>query len=380
VERGRDPAAIQEQDRLASVLGEPPELRQQRRRERVARLAAQVDDAHRREPAAQPLAELEAFEALPALRPRRGAAVERHRALERCPLGRHRAGVVAWVGLLLVGGVVLLVDADQADSAHRREHGRACADDDARRPARDPLPFVPPLRLREARVQDRDGVPEARPEASDRLRRERDLGHEHDRPEAPLERRRGGLEVDLRLAAARGAVEEEVVAAGVDRVDDPRHRLLLGSAQPLWGRLAVERLPLARGRLLLPPRPPHRRDELQRPRRGRAVVLGQPEREIDERLGQLVDDALDRHRAHPDRRRFHDLDHDPPRARAAERHRHDSALARAVGELVGELAPTEGARGDERDYGAETHIGDVSVGGGVRRRRRRARSPSRIRA
>jgi len=69
-----------------------------------------------------------------------------------------------------------------------------------------------------------------------------------------------------------------------------------------------------------------------------------------------------------------------PRARrTSERHRDDRALARAVRELVGELPPAQGARGDERDYGAETHIADVNAGSGAKRRRRRARSPWRSR-
>src|SRR5581483_11584728 len=46
VQRGRDAAPIEQQDRLASVLDESAELREQRRRQRIAGLAAQVDDAH----------------------------------------------------------------------------------------------------------------------------------------------------------------------------------------------------------------------------------------------------------------------------------------------------------------------------------------------
>ena len=117
---------------------------------------------------------------------------------------------------------MLLVDADQAEVRHRREHGRARADDDRRLARDDPLALVAPLGLGAARVEDRDPVAEARLETAERLRRERDLGHEHDRAAPSLERRRAGLEVDLRLAAPGRAREQQVRAAAVERLDDPR--------------------------------------------------------------------------------------------------------------------------------------------------------------
>src|SRR5437763_875659 len=49
VQRRRDAAAVQEQDRLATALRDRTELGEQRRRERVAGLAPQVDDAHGRQ-------------------------------------------------------------------------------------------------------------------------------------------------------------------------------------------------------------------------------------------------------------------------------------------------------------------------------------------
>ena len=121
MQRGRDPAAVEEQDRLAAVLGDRAELREQRRGERVAGLATQVDDPHRRQLPAEPLRQLEPLERSPALGPRRGASVQSDRALERRPLGRDCPRIVAGIRLLLVGGVVLLVDADQPDTIHRRE-------------------------------------------------------------------------------------------------------------------------------------------------------------------------------------------------------------------------------------------------------------------
>ena len=70
--------------------------------------------------AAEPAAELEPLEPRPALGPRRRAAVQGDGSLERGPLRRDRARVVARVGLLLVGRIVLLVDADEAEPAPAR--------------------------------------------------------------------------------------------------------------------------------------------------------------------------------------------------------------------------------------------------------------------
>ena len=67
VDRGREAAPIEEQDRLAAVLRDPAQLGEQRRGERVACLAPQVDDLNRRQRCSQPLAELEPLEPLPAL-------------------------------------------------------------------------------------------------------------------------------------------------------------------------------------------------------------------------------------------------------------------------------------------------------------------------
>jgi hypothetical protein len=91
-------------------------------------------------------------------------------------------------------------------------------------------------------VQHRDPVAEASPEPPHRLRRERDLGHEDDRPSPPLERRGAGLEIHLRLPAAGRAVEEHVPTAGVQRRDDPVDRLALGGRELLGLGLARERV------------------------------------------------------------------------------------------------------------------------------------------
>ncbi len=69
------------------------------------------------------------------------------------------------VGLLLVPGVVLFVDADQAEPRKRGEDGRgARTDHDRRRPGRDAFALVAPLGLAQRRVQDRHAVAETCPE------------------------------------------------------------------------------------------------------------------------------------------------------------------------------------------------------------------------
>ena len=228
----RHPAAVQQQDRLAAAFRQSAELGQQRRRERIARLATKIDDANGRQRRGDASAELEPLQPFPRLRPRRGRAEHGDGALERRPLRRDRARVVPRIRLLLVRRVLLLVDADHAEPRHRREHRRAGADDDGRVTGRDPLALVPPLRLAQRRVQHRHAVAEPLAEAAERLRRQRDLGHEHDRAAPARERRRARADVHLGLAAPGRAVEQHVAAASVEQLVDPRERALL-----LIGRL-----------------------------------------------------------------------------------------------------------------------------------------------
>ena len=228
VQRRRDTAAVQEEDRLRAALGDAAQLGEQRRGEWITRFAAEVDDPHRRQLGADPAAQRQPFERRPALGPRRRGAEDGGGALERGPLDRDGARVVARVGVLLVGLVVLLVDHDQPEALERREDGRARADDHSRLTAHDPLALVAALGFGQCRVEHRDAVAEARAEAADGLRGERDLRHEHDRTQAPLERRRARLQIDLRLPRPRDPVEQEVAAAGVDRRDEPLDRRALG--------------------------------------------------------------------------------------------------------------------------------------------------------
>jgi hypothetical protein len=176
-------------------------------------------------------------------------------------------------------------------------------------------------------VEDRDPVAEAAGEPARRLRRQRDLGDEHDRAEPALEGRRAGAEVDLGLAAARGSGEQEVRGRPERAHDAGDGRVLLGR-QPLGHALGGQRLARHRRRQLLPPLPHARGDERERPRGGGSVVLREPEREVDERGRELLDDAGDRCDLDPLRRPAVDLDDDPALAPAPERNVDDGALAR----------------------------------------------------
>ena len=186
-------------------------------------LLREVDELDRRQRApADPVREDEAPE-LAAVgggarleRRRRGAQHERAARRARAPRGE-RARVVAEAFLVLVGAVVLLVEHDHAQVVERREEGGARADRDRRRAEAQALPLRDALGGAEPAVQDGELVAEARAQAADDLVRERDLGDEHERLPAARERALDRAQVDLRLAAAGDAVQEE--AARLARVD-----------------------------------------------------------------------------------------------------------------------------------------------------------------
>ncbi len=137
---------------------------------------------------------------------------------------------------------MLLVDDDQADACERREHRRAWPDAHPRLAAAQPEPLVATLPLRQRRVQDRHHVPEPGLESPQRLRRHRDLGHEHDRGPARVQHRLDRAEVHLGLARAGDAVQQELVLprtvagrrcarSGPDRLEQARQRRRLGGHQ-----------------------------------------------------------------------------------------------------------------------------------------------------
>ena len=251
---------------------------------------------------------------------------------------------------------MLLVDADHAERRERREHGRAGADHHRRLAADDPLPLVPPLGLGEAGMEQRDPVSEARDEAAERLRRQRDLRHEHDRAAARGEGGLAGADVDLGLAAAGRAGEEDVAAAARKQALDPLERALLclGKMGGRWlGGQAGRRRhvpPLAAPLRLL------RRDQREGAGRRRAVVVREPEGEIDERRRERLEHSLCRDGLDVGRRFGVGVDDDTAATRVAEGDREDGALLHLVPDLVGER-PRERARADDRVDGGEARHG-----------------------
>ena len=259
---------------------------------------------------------------------------------------------------------MLLVDADHAERRQRREDGRPGADDDRRLAGDDPLPLVPPLGLREAGVEQRNPVAEARAEAAERLRCQRDLGHEHDRAPAGSEGGLAGADVDLGLAAAGRAGEEDVPAPTRKEAFDSLERALLRLGKPVRRRLGGETrrrrdlAPLAAALRLV------RRDQRERAGRRRAVVVREPEREIDERRGKRLEHALRRDRLDVGRRLGVGVDDHAAAPGVAEGDREDGALLHLVPDLVRER-PREGARADDRVDGGEAGHGAASVAAGL---------------
>lgn len=140
----------------------------------------------------------------------------------------HDARVVARRLILLVAHVLLLVEDDEPDVVSRREERRARADDDARLIAAHAQDGVVALREAQAAVHDDKVVREVRFEGHDDLPRQRDLRHEHDDAAARRPHALRELDVDLRLATARDALQEEaLIPRRIDGRIDLTNDLLL---------------------------------------------------------------------------------------------------------------------------------------------------------
>ena len=331
-----------------------PSSAEERRREWVPGLATQVHDLDGRKRARKALPQLKPLEALPALGPGSRRAVEDDRVLERTSFRGDRARVVARVGLLLVGRVLFLVDHDQSEALDRGEDRRPCSDDHARVPGCDPLALVTPLRLGQGRVQDGHAIAEARSEAAECLRREGDLGDEHDRAEPPFEGGLAGSQIDLRLPAP-GLAVEEIVRRPAERPDHLREHTLLRLGQRVGTRLAHEilcaRPPLCTGA----PLAGRRGYERECPRRGGAVVVREPEREVDERLRDRPEHLRDGDRLDVLGHLVLERDDDAPALGAPECDRDDRPALEAVGQV--REGPGESAGGDERIDGCVSRHG-----------------------
>ena len=184
---------------------------------------------------------------------------------------------------------MLLVEHDQAERLDRREHGRARPHADARLAAAQAPPLLVALAGRQARVHDGDRVSEALEEAGDDLRRERDLGHHHDRPAPLLQDGSGRTQVDLGLARAGHAVQQAMCRATLRKRRQQRlQRGLLGGGELGQAKAARAHRQMlgAFGRTAFASGEASRcaggQYERQRAREGGAVLRGDPLGERDE--------------------------------------------------------------------------------------------------
>ena len=155
-----------------------------------------------------------ALDVVEALHRRRRGAEHDHGVVHLPAHDGDIARVVARGFLLFVGMLVLFIHDDEAERLDGREDGRARADDDARAALPNLVPLVVALAGAEVRVQHGDlrlkrPVAEAGLEALDRLRRERNLWHEHDGSLPLRQRVCDALEIDFGLPRAGDAVEEK---------------------------------------------------------------------------------------------------------------------------------------------------------------------------
>jgi hypothetical protein len=135
---------------------------------------------------------------------------------------------------------VLLVDDDQPGARQRREHRHARAQHQVGVAGERQQPMAQPLRRRQRAVQaDQQAGREARGETRLELRRQVDLGHQHQRLPAGRQRLRGGAQVDLGLARAGDAVQQRGAGRqAVERLQGPcllvgqRRRALLARNRP----------------------------------------------------------------------------------------------------------------------------------------------------
>ena len=205
-------------------------------------------------------------------------------------------------------------------------------------------------------MKQRDAIAEACAEAPERLRRQRDLGNEDDRAASGCERRGAGADVDLGLAAAGRALEQDVSAVTGEKRLDPRQRALLCFGEMLGRRLGGQRRP---GRHLPPFTAPRRlvgSDKRQRAGRRGTVVVGEPEGEVDERRRKRLEHAVGRDGIDVGRRLCVGVDDDAAALGVAEANGEDGSLPHLVLDLVGK-EPRERASVDDRVDRGETRHG-----------------------
>ena len=103
---------------------------------------------------------------------------------------------------------MLLVDDDQSDVFHRREQSAARTDHHARFAAFHEIPLIIALPPAHTRVHDRHRIAEATAKSRDRLRREGDLGNEHNGVASASKHALDRLQVHLGFTGAGDAVDQ----------------------------------------------------------------------------------------------------------------------------------------------------------------------------
>ncbi len=272
-DRRAEAPQIQEQNDLPAVFQRQPHRAAECPTDRTAladvRIVANIDDNHRRQrQLADPLEQtnqpvLLRLHAMPAFQHRRGAAENQRHTFEPGTLAGDVAGVVAGNGLLLERCFVLFVDDDQPEMRTGGEDCTPRPDDDLHLAGGDLCPVPVPLAVRQMAVQNRDAV-EAGAKPADRLGREADFRHEHDRLPTIRNDLANRLDVDFGLAAAGHAVQQNRLVpacpqGGVDFVERVfllfiEHEIALGDDRfgfvarrffPQTNRLDVSFLPQA---------------------------------------------------------------------------------------------------------------------------------------
>src|SRR5690606_10652934 len=125
------------------------------------------------------------------------------------PYYRKIAGRVAETVLLLEGAVMLFIDDDDSRPCLWRKNCRSRADENRGDAIAGLQPCLQAFTIGEPRVQDRYATAEALAEALDGLWRQAYLGYQHNGLFALLQHLVDNLHVDLGLATARDAIEQQ---------------------------------------------------------------------------------------------------------------------------------------------------------------------------
>ena len=147
------------------------------------------------------------------------------------------AGVVVGRVTLFVGRVMLFVQHDQAQLGNRRKQARTGPHDHRQLTRTNAPPCVGPFTRFELAMNERDLAGKALQKAARRLRGQTDLRHQHNRAAALRQHRVHRPHINLGLAAAGHAAQEEV--GGVGRTQRAEGSGLIATFLPLRGLSAL---------------------------------------------------------------------------------------------------------------------------------------------